>query len=56
MYLRTKRETLFWNLIYQFNEYMLPFELFLPYEIDPLLREFESYKREQKKPIGTLLT
>ena len=54
MYLRTQKEQQFWNLIYQFNEYMLPFELFLPYEVDPLTREFEVFKREQKKPIATI--
>lgn len=33
---------------------MLPFELFLPYEVDPLSREFEVYKREHKRTIATI--
>lgn len=39
---------MFWNLVYYFNEYLLPFEFVLPYESDRELTEFEAYKREQR--------
>lgn len=30
--IRECNKQIFWNLIYYFNEYQLPFEFFLPYE------------------------
>lgn len=48
-YFRQMKESDFWNLVYYFNEYLLPFEFILPYESDMLGKEYDGYKREQKK-------
>jgi hypothetical protein len=48
LYLRQQHQSVFWNLVYYFNEYLLPFEFVLPYESDRELTEFEAYKREQR--------
>lgn len=34
---------LFWNLIYYFNEYHLPYEFILPYEDKQFERELKKY-------------
>jgi len=45
---------LFWNMIYYFNEYLLPYDFILPYENHKdLIFEFDQhrYKKAQKKEI-----
>ena len=42
-YLRKIKETVFWNLVYYFNEHQLPFEFILPYESDSLSKDFDGY-------------
>jgi len=43
--------TIFWNLIYYFNEYHLPYEFILPYEDTEFVTEFKEYKKEVKKSL-----
>lgn len=45
-YLRTKREMDFWNLVYYFNEYLLPFDFILPYESEKQAKVFDLYRKE----------
>ena len=49
--LRTNYEIMdiFWNLIYYFNEYHLPYEFILPYEDKTFERDSKKYKSETKK-------
>lgn len=42
---------LFWNLIYYFNEYSLPFDLILPYEEDTFEKEYREYRKQIKKQV-----
>lgn len=44
--LRQDNKQMFWNLIYYFNDYHLPFEFVLPYEDT---REFDRQYEELKK-------
>jgi len=44
----TKR---FWNLIYYFNEYHLPFEFILPYEDKQFERDLKKYESKGKKQV-----
>lgn len=44
-------KTIFWNLIYYFNEYHLPYEFILPYEDTEFVTEFKEYKKEVKKSL-----
>jgi hypothetical protein len=44
--LRTKNKQIFWNLIYYFNDYQLPFEFILPYEdTNQFDIDYEEFKR-----------
>ena len=51
--LRTNKnyKQIFWNMIYYFNEYMLPFEFILPYEDPQFEMDFQNYKKKQKKHV-----
>jgi len=35
-YMRVNKEQDFWNMVYYFNEFNLPFDFILPYENDEL--------------------
>jgi len=41
----------FWNLIYYFNEYHLPYEFILPYEDKQFERELKRYEARSKKQV-----
>ena len=41
----------FWNLIYYFNEYHLPYEFILPYECKQFERELKRYEQRSKKTV-----
>ena len=41
----------FWNLIYYFNEYHLPYEFILPYECKQFERELKRYEQRSKKAV-----
>ena len=44
--LREFNKQIFWNMIYYFNEYHLPFEFFLPYEDTKTFdQEYDELKR-----------
>ena len=51
--LRTNFELkdIFWNLIYYFNEYHLPYEFILPYEDKTFEKESKDYKKETVKSV-----
>ena len=42
---------IFWNLIYYFNEYHLPYEFILPYEDKTFEKESKDYKKETVKSV-----
>ena len=42
---------IFWNLIYYFNEYHLPYEFILPYEDKTFEKDSKKYKYESKKEL-----
>ena len=42
----------FWNLIYYFNEYHLPYEFVLPYEDKQFERDFKRYEARGKKLVS----
>ena len=44
-----KVKAIFWNLIYYFNEYHLPYEFILPYEDKTFENEVKKYKSKTKK-------
>ena len=52
--LRTNEKTkqIFWNLIYYFNEYHLPYEFILPYEDKDFEKELRKYKIDGKKQVA----
>ena len=41
----------FWNLIYYFNEYHLPYEFILPYEDKQFEKELRRYEARGKKQV-----
>ena len=41
----------FWNLIYYFNEYHLPYEFILPYEDKQFERDMKRYEVRSKKSV-----
>ena len=41
----------FWNLIYYFNEYHLPFEFILPYQNKNVDKYLKKYKSKIKKKV-----
>ena len=47
-----KNKQLFWNLIYYFNEYHLPYEFILPYEDKSFERDLRRYEARSKKHIA----
>ncbi len=47
-------EQLFWNLIYYFNEYHLPYEFILPYEDKQFEKDLKRYEVKGKKVITTI--
>ena len=47
-------EQLFWNLIYYFNEYHLPYEFILPYEDKQFEKDLKRYEAKSKKVIQTV--
>ncbi len=52
--LRSKEENeeSFWNLIYYFNEYRLPYEFILPYEDKQFEKDLKRYESKGKKQVG----
>ena len=46
-----RNEVRFWNLIYYFNEYHLPFEFILPYQDKTFDKQMKKYKSRVKKPV-----
>ena len=51
---RESHEQLFWNLIYYFNEYHLPYEFILPYEDKQFEKDLKKYEAKGKKVITTI--
>ena len=42
----------FWNLIYYFNEYHLPYEFILPYEDKEFEKKMKRYEAKIKKQVN----
>ena len=42
----------FWNMIYYFNEFHLPYEFILPYEDKQFETDFKQYVKRGKKKVG----
>jgi hypothetical protein len=52
---KNEQQHLFWNMIYYFNSYLLPYDFILPYENHKeLLFEYDAhrYKKAQRKEIN----
>ena len=49
---KEKNKQRFWNLIYYFNEYHLPYEFVLPYEDKQFERDLKRYEARSKKAVG----
>jgi len=50
-FLRREKEQDFWNLVYYFDDYKLPFEFILPYENDVVKQDYVAFRQEQRKQV-----